>query len=94
MPLLVVFKDDWADEFDGEGFFIFDNPQDWQDLKNKAHDNMELYFGTNEWFEYETPEQYLNQCTEHTITEELSVTLKGLFGLTGRWPEFGIFPTP
>ena len=69
--VLVTFKSNWADEFDVEGFKIFEK-EEWEDLVEEMHTEVEFphecHFGTNEWIDFESPEEYLACCKIQELT--------------------------
>jgi hypothetical protein len=76
--ILVNFDSDWSDEFNVDGFKIYDKDA-WEELKKRflKLENFSWYFGTNEGFDEETPKQFLENYDEKDITnEEEAVILK------------------
>jgi len=84
VKILVKFKKNWADEFNCNGFKVYDTEQAWQaDVMTLPE--LEYEFGTNEgWQEGEIT---VNDFTVVDISNEQAQALKDLFG-----NEFGIFP--
>lgn len=90
--VLVKFSDNWADEFDVNGFFV--SPlKDWektiQTMKSEFEKNgsKEYSFGTNESLEYESYDDYAQCITVVELTETEYLTLKKFFPYS-----FGVFP--
>lgn len=83
--LLVEFNDNWADEFDVEGWFVAEE-EVWEkfiqalyDSPQKLDSGFELYFGTNEGIEYRNIKEYLKHFSVRTITDEQAKVLIDLF---------------
>lgn len=84
MKVLVEFSKDWADEFNCDGFKVYDSQEAWQADAATLPD-LEYSFGTNEgWEEGEIDE---SDFTVTEISDEQAKVLEDLFG-----NEFGIFP--
>lgn len=90
---LVRFTEDYADEFDVSGMKIFteeeyvsfiDNQKYAKDLERKGEivtgefEEIELYFGTNEWLSFETVDEIIKALDVREITEQEFNTLKNL----------------
>lgn len=86
--LLISIDRDWADEFNVEGFIVMTDSE-WEDHKQLAQKlfeekgSVELYFGTNEFLDYSSYDEYVGafEVTELS-TEQLDV-LKSLFTIKG-----------
>jgi hypothetical protein len=69
--LLVMFKDNWSDEFELEGFKLFNGLQ-WKQFGETIESKVQFpargYFGTNEFFEYMNIKDYF----EHFFVKEIS----------------------
>jgi hypothetical protein len=80
---LVIESNDYADEFDIEGFKVFKSENE-ESLEIQLIDDQEFpcekYFGTNEAIEFETKEDFLESLSIVEITEEELKVLKKLFG--------------
>jgi len=79
--LLIKFEGNWADEMDIYGFTIMTVKQ-WEYKKNEIRHTpfpLEVYFGTNESEDYETPEEYLRNFKVKEITKDEVKVLKKLF---------------
>jgi hypothetical protein len=94
--VLVKFDDNWADEFDLEGFMIWEK-EEWEQHKALAlrckNWPQESYFGTNEWTEWQSAKQYLDCFTEVDLSPEEVLTMTKLFGdrMMNGYSNFGIF---
>lgn len=89
MKYLVVFSEDWADEFQAEGFRIVTEDEKARILAWAPTGS--FYFGTNEGFE---DEDLTDAFTFSPITDEDEATLRKLFPrLSSSYsPKFGQFP--
>jgi len=86
MPVLIRFNDNYADEFDVEGFFAL-SEEDWKAYKAKIKkvigDNYFTFnIGTNEEIEYDGAKEYLSRLKQVKITQEEYDTLLKLFPYT------------
>jgi hypothetical protein len=86
---LVIFKRDWCDEFWCEEFTIYTEGA-WSDyliLIDTVTFPIELYFGTNQGFEFDSKEDFLSSHTVKDITyDEAAFLVKHLgkqFGAGG-----------
>lgn len=78
--LLVKYSDNYADEFDAEGFQVF-TKEDWKEWKSKIRfKNIRVNFGTNESNEYGTDSEFLDCLEVKEITAEQAKVLFDLFG--------------
>jgi len=80
--ILVKFEGNWADEMDIYGFHVMSEEQ-WEYKKNEIKHTPfpeEVYFGTNEYETYETPEEYLRNFKVIEITEIEAEIISRLFG--------------
>ena len=90
---LVTKNEDYADEFDVEGFSIFEGESK-QDILNQLTPSedvsfpTERYFGTNEAIQYDDLKDYLESFEFKELTKEEYDTINKLFG-----GEFGTFLT-
>lgn len=83
---LVKEKANWADEFDIQGFKLFKS-ESIINLENQIIDSVtvdeifptELYFGTNEWQEYESREDLLRDLEIIEISETQYMGILYLF---------------
>jgi hypothetical protein len=90
---LVQFKNNWSDEFDVEGFRVFDQDElaefySLLDLPNMFPNEYE--FGTNELIEFDTKEEYLECLTIGQIAVNEAKFLRKVFG----GPQYGKFYYP
>jgi hypothetical protein len=80
--LLVKFKDNWSDEFDAEGFKLF-NGVEWKEFKEVIEKKIQFpakgYFGTNEFLEYVDAKDYFGRLEIVDISEEGYQLIKNLF---------------
>jgi hypothetical protein len=84
MPVLVKFSKDWGDEFDVDGFKIFNSEADWLRTKGDLSEHSYM-FGTNEgWDEGEFDE---DDFTVEEISKEEAMTIRKVIGNS-----FGHFP--
>lgn len=90
MYYLIKFDKDWADEFNVYGFKIFEQ-QEWDKLYKKLKKNKDketsFGFGTNEGWDDETIQSFLDDLEIIEITEDEKTTLEKLFN-----DSFGVFP--
>lgn len=89
--ILVKFQANWADEMDLEGYRIF-TEHEWEEQRAAcmAHKgSIEVYFGTNEWNNYDNGEHLLGEYTIKSITDEEADMIDKLFG-----PYIGSFSNP
>lgn len=87
---LVIFNEDWADEFDMHGFEVMDDEE--LEAFNNGIDNakypVEAGFGTNESFIWETPDEVRQAFTITEISAiEVGVLTKLFDGDFGFVPE-------
>ncbi len=82
MPVLIKYHDNYADEFDLQGFAIRD-AESWNQhverMKNAAWPQAR-WFGTNEGVEFDEFDHYINRFTVKEITEEQANFLIKNFG--------------
>jgi hypothetical protein len=93
MKVLVKFDDNWADEMDVSGFKIFDNLDAWEKCVNEFTKNrfdgeepeddeenyFEVYFGTNEYNEYESMDEFISNFDIAEISDEEAVAIEKIF---------------
>lgn len=86
--LLITLDRDWADEFNVEGFVVLP-ASEWEDHKRLAKEHfekngsVELYFGTNEFLEYSSYEEYVGEFEVTELTSDQFEVLKNLFTIKG-----------
>lgn len=76
--LLVIYSEDWADEFQVSGFQVMDEItwNQYVDTVNTLVDwPAECYFGTNEFQKWHSAEEHLSNFTVKPITDEQAVFL-------------------
>lgn len=85
MPLLVNFQRDYADEFDVYGFAVFYDQERWKEHLNDVKELFEqddspkeVYFGTNEFVQYDDFFEYESSFNVQEIDEETANKLKEL----------------
>jgi hypothetical protein len=70
--LIVMFKDNWSDEFDVEGFKLFNGLQ-WKQFREIIESKVQFpargYFGTNEFLEFVDIEDYFDHFKVNEIPE-------------------------
>ena len=79
--VLLVYKDNYADEFDVHGF-AFLKLDDWEYIKREAAETKfpkEIYFGSNEYMEYDDAKEFINAFKVSVITPEAIDELKRFF---------------
>lgn len=87
--IFVRFSDDYADEFDAEGFTIFDTIEEWNKIvEGMPEECIEASFGTNEYVSYDSKEDYLSAFVVKEITDDEAKFIISLFGNDN----FGQFP--
>lgn len=92
--ILVKFDDNWADEMDVSGFKLYDNIDAWKKRVDECDEEgyyTEVYFGTNEYNEYDSMDEFLRNFEVLEITDEYAAVIETLF------PEaatcgYGLFP--
>ncbi len=78
--VFLQFSDNYADEFNVEGFSVM-STEDWETFKSNIKDGFLSYgFGTNEGIEYESKEDFLRNIKVKSITVESAKMLFDLFG--------------
>jgi len=86
--LLITLNRDWADEFNVEGLVVM-SASEWeahQQLAKKHFEengNAEIYFGTNEFLEYSSYDEYVGEFKVTELTPEQFDVLKTLFTVKG-----------
>jgi hypothetical protein len=86
--LLITLDRDWADEFNVEGFVVL-TAAEWEDHKQLAkkhfeeHGSVELYFGTNEFLDYSSYDEYVKEFEVTELTQAQLDVLKSLFTIKG-----------
>lgn len=95
-PLVLVKIDtNWADEFDVLGFEIMPQGQ-WDEYVaglDKVKWPLEQYYGTNEYFDIDSKEAFLQGVTAQPITEQEADIFRKFFNKYGGKVLFG-FPIP
>lgn len=94
-PILVTFKANYADEFDVEGFTIFDEAE-WIEHLAKvetlfaANNQRQFarYFAINEAIIFKNFDEYKQAFTVKSITHDEEDTIKKLFGTRGCFSYF------
>lgn len=85
--VLIVSSGDWADEFDLEGFAIFEKEK-WEHIKEGIPEGeFEASFGSNEIVTFEDRDDYLSHLKEKPITAEEIKFLCKLLNLREIQPE-------
>jgi NurA-like 5'-3' nuclease len=101
--LLVKFDDNWADEMDVSGFKLFDNLDAWnaaiaefkeekEIVDGEDSGYFEVCFGTNEYIEYETVEEFLVQFDITEISDAAADVIETLFPEAKLSYGYGHFP--
>jgi hypothetical protein len=91
MHYLVKLRKNYADEFDVYGFAVL-TEEEWVTFQQQVRDDFsysEHYFGTNEYLEWDSAEQYLKSLEVKEIDEIAYAVLINLFG-----QEYGKFIVP
>lgn len=87
--LLIKLEYNWADEFDVTCLWITteDIFEEWKEQLNKCNINedVDIYFGTNEWITFDSLYGILNSLVVAQISEEFYYTFNKLIG-----DEFGL----
>lgn len=97
--LLVIFDENWADEFDCEGFKVIKKDlwmEHLQEIKfhfDEDGSKLKCGFGTNEWLEFESFDQYKKAFKTKELTDEQAKDICELFDLDieSSYETFGIF---
>ncbi len=85
MKILIKFNDNYADEFDVDGFRVY-TQEEWDEFKAFASSipwPQAFYFGTNEGIEYTSAEALFKQYEVIEITDEQGDFLIAQFGSHG-----------
>jgi hypothetical protein len=92
---LVKYEDNYADEFDIQGFRIFTEVElkAFKTLVKTAKYPQEVYFGTNESISYDSFTDYMSRLDIEEVTEEEASLLTKLFGYDTT-TEYGFFLNP
>ena len=99
MMWLIKFCDNWSDEMDMEGFTILSH-SDYTEYRSLLCDTakmidsgkvFELYFGTNEWNEYTSGEEFIRCFSVKAINPFEAELLKRL--LLDGCEKYGQFPS-
>lgn len=92
--ILVKYSDNYADEFNIEGFWV-GTPNEWEDIKDvmkKQNFPVEIYFGTNECMEYSNYQNWERQFTISKITDEEYKFLVKTFNINPKYfTSYGMF---
>jgi hypothetical protein len=91
---LLVFRDNWADEFDTDGF-AFIKEDDWEYIQREAADTQfpkEVYFGSNEHYVFESAEDFIKAFKVAPITEPMIDEFRRIFHMKPKEQFFGICP--
>jgi len=88
--ILLIFKDDWADEMDVEGFDILSKEHwEYKKIEIKATEfPRDVAFGSNQHLEYDDAEEYLKCFQVHEISDEEEKIIRKYFGIY----HFGMIP--
>lgn len=92
--LLIKFDNNYADEFDVEGFLVL-SQSDWEKHKElakkvfKQKGDVDVGFGTNEAVNYYSLEGYLDSFKVKEITQEQYQVLWDLFGVHTKEYSYG-----
>jgi hypothetical protein len=86
--LLVKFKGDYGDEFDCQEFAVFDSQENYDRWINgytkyfseNNGSTAEVYFGTNEYLEFNSLDDLMSQLEIHEITDEEADIFTKYFG--------------
>jgi len=95
--VLVTQYCNYADEFNLQGFAIFDSEEEWEERKQEIlaiEYPYDCYFGTNESVCFENVEDVLSTLNVETITDEELDTLKRLLDINEFSLEYGIVCIP
>lgn len=84
--VLLVFDDNWADEFDISAWQIVDKDK-WESLRDEfiekvGENTFCCCFGTNEEIDYDNASAFIDQISEKAITAEEAKLIKKIFGVT------------
>lgn len=80
--VLVIWKANWADEMDIEGFKIY-TEDDWKAYKGELKamtKKFTISVGTNEEIDYDCGSELLNQLTVKKISDDETKFIKKMFG--------------
>lgn len=89
---LIILRNNWADEFDIEGFAVMD-AEDWDAVVEGIPDKGgEACIGTNQFKTYKSKQEFLDSCKVFDLMDKEVAMLKGLFGRT--LFTFGMFDPP
>jgi hypothetical protein len=79
--VLLIFKGNWADEMDIEGFDIL-SKEHWEFKKLEANNTefpQEICIGTNENVDYDSVKEYLSDFKVQEISDEEEAIIRKLF---------------
>ena len=82
MKYLMTFSKYYYSEFNVEGFSVIETFQDLDEISNtiENYENpIEIYFGTNQYFEFENGEDIWNYIEVVRITDAAAKTIENLF---------------
>lgn len=91
MPVLVKFSGNYADEFDCETFELFESEEAYNTAVTQLRDGvrkyfasnqeLEVYFGTNEYITFENEEEIFNSFKKYDISDVTYNELCSIFEL-------------
>ena len=83
MKYLMTFSKYYYSEFGVDGFSVIETPQDLDEISNtiENYENpIEIYFGTNQSFEFDNGKDIWNYIGVRILTNEEAIIIKDLFG--------------
>lgn len=86
---IVKFAANYADEFDIDGIRIFEE-KDWDEYVENMHIEWpdEWYFGTNEFIEFQSFEDFMSKFTINTVSGKRAQYFNEMVGSIGFFPEY------
>ena len=77
---LARFSSNWADEMDLDGFMVLEDKEPLiEAIKEALEEPQEIYWGTNEYTDYQNANQLLSEISFTEITDEEAKVLKKFF---------------
>lgn len=92
--VMLVYRNNYADEFDVDGF-AFLKEDDWEYIKREAAETpfpREMYFGSNEFMDYDTSKEFIDEFKVAPITQDLIEEFRRIFHMKPGEQFFGICP--
>ena len=84
---VLKFEDNYADEFDVEGFVVVKSEfaEKWKELVGSFEDSFSFGFGSNEANDYDNGADFVSNITSVVITKEEAIVLANIFKNKGEY---------